>query len=166
MFARPFPEGRPLELIRSIVEAAVRLNEHTMIEADDIWTIELEGVNVSEDDFYDKIDDFDLKPVGTLQDLGDNVPLADIKQRFSMDMIKDRMKKLCVVRPALRYQHVEPDGESYGDPVHVVKAEVLVSLKQMPMPEGTMAEYVMNQELVFYTMAKNLGLIPEPLETR
>lgn len=166
MFARPFPEGRPLELIRPIVEAAVRLNEHIMIEADDIWTIELEGVNNSEDDFYDKLEDFDLRPVGLLVALGDNTPLASIKNRFSMEMIKDRMKKLCVVRPALRYQHVEPDGESYGDPVHVVKAEVLVSLRQMPWPEGTISEYVIHEELVFYTMAKNLGLIPEPLETR
>lgn len=162
MFARPFPDGRALELIRDIVTAAVELNEHIMVEADDLWTIELEGVAGSEDDFYDNMTDFDLKPVGTISALQDNAPLDAITRRLNMDLVKARVKKLCVVAPALRYQHIQPQGEGYGDVVHLVKPQVLVAIKEI-LPANVMAEYVLHDELVFYSMAKSLGLIPEPL---
>lgn len=164
VFARPFPEGRALELIRAIVAAAVRLNEHIMIEADDIWTLELEGLTGSEDDFYDNLEDFDLKPVGTLAAFGDSAPLDNIKRRFALDVIKQRLTKLCVMTPALRYQHIKPQGEEYGELVHVVKPQVLVALKEIAWPDQVLSEHVLPDELVFYTMAKSLGLIQEPLE--
>lgn len=164
VFARPFPEGRALELIRAIVAAAVRLNEHIMIEADDIWTLELEGETESEAGFYDNLEDFDLKPVGTLAALADSAPLDSIKRRLSLDEIKKRLKKLCVVRPALRYQHIQPEGEGYGELVDVVKPQVLVALKEVPWPKEVVSKHILPDELVFYTMAKSLGLIQEPLE--
>lgn len=164
VFARPFSEGRALELIRAIVAAAVKLNEQMIIEADDIWTIELQSVIGSEDEFYDNLDDFALKAVGTDVGLEDNAPLGSLKTRFSLDVIKERVKKLCVVRPALRYRHVEPHGEGYGDVVHQVRPQVLVALKELPWPEGTIAVYTLHDETVFYDMAKSLGLVTEPLE--
>ncbi|KAI7779321.1 hypothetical protein LA080_000992 [Diaporthe eres] len=164
VFARPFPEGRALELIRAIVAAAVRLNEHIMIEADDIWTLELEGETGSEAGFYDDLEDFDLKPVGTLAALADSAPLDNIKTRLSLDEIKKRLKKLCVMTPALRYQHIHPEGEGYEELVDVVKPQVLVALKEVPLPNDVTSEHILPNELVFYTMAKSLGLIRRPLE--
>ncbi|KAG6354629.1 hypothetical protein INS49_004647 [Diaporthe citri] len=164
VFARPFPEDRALELIRAIFAAAVRLNEHIMTEADDIWTLELDGVTGSEDDFYDNLEDFDLKPVGTLEALGHSAPLDNIKTRFSMDEIKKRLTKLCVMTPALRYQHIQPTGEEYGEHVHVVKPQVLVALEEVPGSEEVISEHVLPDELMFYKMAESLGLVQEPLE--
>lgn len=164
VFARPFAGGRALELIRAIVAAAVRLNEHIMIEADDIWTIELEGVTGSEDGFYDDLEDFDLKPVGTLAALEDIAPLDSIKRRLSLLEIKRRLKKLCVMTPALRYQHIQPEGEEYGELVHVVKPQVLVALKDIPWKDEVIPQHVHHDELMFYKMAESLGLSVEPLE--
>lgn len=167
LFARPFPEGRALELIRPIIAAAVLLSERIMIEADDLWTIELEGVTgTSEDDFYDNLEDFDLKPVGTFAALQASAPIDSIKQRLSLDVIKDRLKKLCVVTPALRYRHIQPHGEEYGEVVQKVKPQVLVSLKEIPWSENTVATYAVHDELMFYSMAKSLGLVQEPLATQ
>ncbi|KKY31879.1 hypothetical protein UCDDA912_g08168 [Diaporthe ampelina] len=165
LFARPFADGRALELIRDIVTAAVQLNERIIIEADDLWTIELEGSTGSEDDFYDNMADYDLKPVGTLTALRDNAPLNTIARRLNMDLVKQRVKRLCVVTPALRYQHVHPQGEWYGDVAHVVKPRVLVALKEIT-PAGTLIQASLHDELVFYSMAKSLGLIQEPLSNQ
>lgn len=166
LFARPFPEGRALELIRPIIAAAVLLSERIMIEADDLWTIELEGVTgATEDEFYDNLEDFDLKPVGTMAALQASAPLDSIKQRLSLDVIKDRLKKLCVVTPALRYRHIKPHGEEYGEVVQKVKPQVLVSLKDIPWKENTVAEYAVHDELMFYNMSRSLGLVQEPLAT-
>lgn len=138
-----------------------------MIEADDIWTLELEGVTgAGEDDFYDRLETFDLKPAGTLAALHDSAPLDSIKQRLSMDVIKERLKKLCVVTPALRFQHIKTQGEGYGELVQLVKPQVLVALKEVPWPENKIAEYALSDELVFYNMARSLGLVQEPLATQ
>lgn len=166
MFARPLGEEKTLQLTRKIVTAAVALSERIMIQADDIWTIELEGVAGSEEDFYNNLDDFELKPVGSFDDFANSAPLKTLTERFSLDDIKARIQKLCVVTPALRFQHIEPDGESYMEVVHKVKPQVLVALKSGASTEEGQDEYVCPDELVFHNMAKSLGLIQDPSATQ
>lgn len=166
MFARPLGEEQTLQLTRKIVTAAVALSERIMIQADDIWTIELQGVTGSEDNFYDNLDDFELKPVGSFDDFANSAPLNTLTQRFSLDEIKARVKKLCAVTPALRFQHIEPDGESYMEAVHMVRPQVLVALKSGASTEEGQDEIVYPDELVFHNMAKSLGLIQDPSATQ
>lgn len=167
VFAKPLGEDRTLQLIRKIVTAAVELSEHIMIEADDIWSIELEGVTGSdEDDFYNNLNDFQLKPVGSFDDFKNSAPLNTLTQRFSLDEIKTKIQKLCVVTPALRFQHIQSDGESYKEVVHKVKPQVLVALKAAASSEEGQDEYVYPDEQVFHNMAKSLGLIQDPLVTQ
>lgn len=166
VFAKPLGEENTLQHTRKIVTAAVALSERIMIQADDIWAIELQGVTGSEDNFYNNLEDFELKPVGSFDDFANSAPLNTLTQRFSLDEIKARVKKICAVTPALRFQHIEPDGESYMEAVHVVKPQVLVALTSGASSEEGQDEYVSPDEAVFYNMAKSLGFIQDSSATQ
>lgn len=157
VFAKPLGEENTLQHTRKIVTAAVTLSERIMIQADDIWTIELQGVTGSEDNFYNTLYDYDLKPVGSFDDLAKIAPLDTLAERFSLEEIKARVKKLCVVTPALRFQHIEPHGESYMEAAHMVKPQVLVALNSGASTEEGQDEDVRPDEAVFYNMAESLG---------
>lgn len=159
-FTKPMPEGRPLELIRSIVVAAVELNEHIMIEADDIWTLRMYGAIAGGDEFYDKMENYNLTPVGSTLGLRDNSPLGTIKQRLSLDIIKERVRPLCVVAPALQFEHIEPDGNDYKDVENLVAPRVLVAVEEIPTAQDEKDPGPARpDEAVFSTLAANMGLL-------
>lgn len=158
-FTSPMPKGRPLELIQNIVVAAVELNEHIMIEADDIWTLKLYGSIGNNDEFYDKMENYNLIPVGPAVALRDNSPLDTIKDRLSLDVIKGRVKPLCVVAPALQFEHIEPDGNDYKDVENLVAPRVLVALSEIPAAQDEAEPGpAPPDEVVFFTLARNMGL--------
>lgn len=158
-FTSPMPEGRPLQLIGNIVVAAVELNEHMMIEADDIWTLRLYGAIAEGDDFYEKMENYNLTPVGNTVGLRDNSPLDTIKQRLSLDVIKTRVKPLCVVGPALQFEHIEPDGNAYKGVENLVAPRVLVALTELPPAQGEEEPGpAPPDEVVFATLARNMAL--------
>jgi hypothetical protein len=153
------PEARQLRLIRNIVSAAFRLNEHFVIKADDIWKLVMIGHSAqSHEKFYPRMDSVDMKPVGTALALQQHAPLNTVSQRLAPRELRDRVQMLCSVAPRLLYQHIEEDGTKYKKPVALVKPQVLVALKQLPPargePEPAAAE---PDEVVFYTMATRLG---------
>lgn len=161
IFARPMPKDRQLELMQNIVAAAVRLNEHIQIEADDIWTLDLYGATgENPDHFYNNIKEFDLKPVGTTIALRDSAPLDTISDRLDPEVVRDRVKLLCVVSPALRYKHIREDGRGYQDTANLVRPQVLVALQQLPPAEGEREPAAAQpHERIFFTMAKQKGYV-------
>jgi len=158
IFARRIPRAQRMELTRNIVTAAVRLNEHIQIEADDIWTVQLSDLTGENDDhFYNNMEDFDMKPVGTTIALRDNAPLETISERLNPDEVRGRVEMLCVVSPALRYQHIEGDGLSFKDTADLVKPQVLVALQQLPRAAGEEDPAAAEpDELVFFNLAKSM----------
>ncbi|POS71444.1 hypothetical protein DHEL01_v210163 [Diaporthe helianthi] len=162
-FSRPIPSSQRLGLTRNIVAAAVRLSEHMMIEADDIWSIQMTGFTSGNQgsDFYTRMKEFDLKAVGTTHALRDNVPLETMSDRFNAQELRNRIRPLCTVAPALRYQRINGDGNDYDDSVFLVKPRVLVALSQAPPPaqgQQTPAAAPPEEE-IFYTLARNMGLV-------
>ncbi|KAI3395959.1 hypothetical protein diail_598 [Diaporthe ilicicola] len=100
-----------------VITPAVMLNEYMMTEKNDIWSVDLDGNTGSDDDhFYIRLDDMELKLVSTAAVLRDNLPLDGIRSRLALDLIRQCLTKLCVVSPALRYQHIRPEGNGYRCP--------------------------------------------------
>lgn len=161
VFVNPMADGTALALARRIFTAAARLNEYTMTEANDIWTVDLQEISGTDQDFYNKLEDMDLKPLGTATALRDNLPLENIRSRLGPDVIKQRLTKLCVVSPGIRFHHIAPGGDEYQAPVNLVKPRVLVSLREADPPPHNIAnvdDQASHGDMVFYTMAQSLGL--------
>lgn len=143
---------------QNIVEAAVRLNEHIMIEADDLWTIQLYGL--AGGDFHASIKDFDLRPAGTAAAVRDSGPLDTISDRFSPQDLQNRVRPLCIIAPALRVQQIDGEQGTYQASVDLVKPRVLVSLRQpAPAAGAQVPPPGPPEELIFYTLAQNMGLV-------
>ncbi|KAL1851302.1 hypothetical protein Daus18300_012607 [Diaporthe australafricana] len=157
VFVKPMADGAALALARRIFTAAARLNEYMMTEANDIWSVDLDGVTGTDQDFYNNLDDMDLKPLGTHTALRDNLPLENIRSRLGPDLIKQRLTKLCVLSPAIRFRHIAPEGDGYQAPVTLVKPLVLVSLSEADGVEN-IHDQASHGDMIFYTMAQSLGL--------
>ncbi|KAJ0124445.1 hypothetical protein J7T55_005783 [Diaporthe amygdali] len=156
VFARPLGEDGAHQLARKIIAAAVELNEHMMIEADDIWTLDLDQIIGPETDFHSRLSDMDLKSVATVTALRDNSPLDSIRSRLATGVIKQRVEALCVVAPAFRYRHISREGYEYQDPVTLVKPQVLVALNEVSL--AVPAQDGAALESPFFVMAQSLGL--------
>lgn len=155
-FTRLINEHEGRGLVREIVSAAVRLNEHMMIEADDIWTIPETDTTIR--DFYTRPKAFDLKPVGTMSALRDNTPLDTISDRLSSQELQNRVSPLCIIAPALRYRSFDMAASDYDNPVNLIKPRILVSLKQAAPAGGQQAPAAAPpEEPIFYVLARSMG---------
>ncbi|KAG8164227.1 hypothetical protein KVR01_006145 [Diaporthe batatas] len=155
-FASLIPGPLRTQLVESIVTAAVRLNEHIMIEADDVWEIKIHGlIDEKAGGFFANARDFALTGCGTRWAKMARTPVETIADRTSAQDLRGLMRPLCALAPALRFRHMDREAEGYQDSVDLVKPRVLVFLRHSAPAHVPVSEPV---NLIFPLMARmNVG---------
>ncbi|KAL1860359.1 hypothetical protein Daus18300_009272 [Diaporthe australafricana] len=152
VFSRPMNNG--LDLTRTLITHAVRLNECMLHGAEVIYTVDL-GTG-SDDDFYQNLDNMTMSTVNT--DLGRTVPLRRVTRGQTQDYVRSRLYKVCVVEPALRYQSYQSsdlNDPQYGPAVTVINSTVTVGWGLNRNNPPTISPPRKNN--MFYIMAQSLG---------
>lgn len=151
VFANILPDA--LDLTRNIISHAVRLNEYMMHEAQVTYTVDLETMNSSDDEFYKNLNNMDLSAVNT--DSGWPVKVDSAMKGMLESDIRKRLYKICAIEPALRSQSWSGSDAldlQYGPVRTEVKSTVAVgwALNKNNPPE---------KESMFYIMARSLGFV-------
>lgn len=155
MFSRILPDEDVVNLTQNIVSHAVRLNEYMMHNAEVTYTVDLESMVSSDDEFHNNLSNMTFSAVNT--DSGWPVKVESAMLGMLQSDIRSRLYKICVIEPALLSQSWSGADElklQYGPSKTDVKPVVAVGWalnKNNPPPE---------KASMFYIMAQSLGFVP------
>lgn len=157
IFASPMNNG--VDLTRTLVTHAVRLNEYMLHESDLIYTVDLE--TGSDDSFYQNLNSMNMNTVNT--DLGRPVNVISVSRGQSQEYVRSRLYKVCAVEPAFRYQHVQRpylNDPPRGPVETLVKSTVTVGWalnRNNPPTNNPPTNNPPKKKNMFYIMAQSIG---------